>query len=217
MAPQAQTRRATQPLPIAQADRRNRFRSDQTRPRLSKVPGPTSRTSQRRMGDDLHGPQHAQTGKGQANPGTARYRRPADGRIIVEDRADADDSVGPVDNLPCPRRADLAPINSSELRMVFRKEALGRCHYSDRAADRFCEIDGRLLRASGTQLAADQYHRLLLPAKKRGRCFHRGVQRLLIAGILGNNSADRSWGRTESARDVAGDLDIGRKTILSSL
>jgi len=109
------------------------------------------------------------------NARAGRHRRPANGRIVVEERADADDGVGPVDNLACARRADLAPIDSGVLRMVFRKKALGRGHHSHGAAERLRQRHGLLLRACGAQLAANQHHGLLLLAQKRDRCFHRGV------------------------------------------
>src|SRR5208282_4581200 len=80
--------------------------------------------------------------------GTARHRGPADGRVIIEDRADADHAVRPVKDFPCAGSADLAPVDAGELRMILRKEALRRGHDRDGTAERLGELDRLLSRAS---------------------------------------------------------------------
>src|SRR6476660_9264270 len=63
--------------------------------------------------------------------GTARHRGPADGRIVVKDRADADHAVRPVENLASAGGADLAPVDTGGLGMSLWKEALRCGHVND--------------------------------------------------------------------------------------
>src|SRR5277367_6090987 len=76
--------------------------------------------------------------------GTARRSGPADSRVVVEDRADANHAVRPVKDLACAGGADFAPVDTGKLRMTLRKEAFSRGHDRDGTAERVGELD-RLL------------------------------------------------------------------------
>jgi hypothetical protein len=52
----------------------------------------------------------------------AWHRSPADGRVVVKNRADTDRAVRPVKNFACARGTDFAPIDACELGMILRKE-----------------------------------------------------------------------------------------------
>src|SRR5208337_1181389 len=100
---------------------------------------------------------------------TARYRSPPNGRVVIEDRADANHTVRPVDDFPRTGGADLAPVNAGELRVILRKEAFGSGHDRDATAECIGKLNGLLLRLRSAQLAADQQDGLLSATQKFGR------------------------------------------------
>ncbi len=142
--------------------------------------------------------------------GAIRHRGPADRGVVVEDGADTDDAVGPIDDLPGSRAANLAPVDAGKLRMILREKALGGSHDGDRATKCLSKLDGLLFRARCAQLAADQQQWLLPASQKRRRRGNRSLQRLGVALFLGEHGADRSRRGAGSVGNVAGDLDIGR-------
>ena len=120
--------------------------------------------------------------------GTARHRGPADGRIVVKDRADADHAVRPVENLASAGGADLAPVDTGELGMSLWKEALRCGHDNDGTAERFGELDRLLFGARRPQLAADQEDWFLLALQKFRSSPNGGTQRLGVARLLAQGS-----------------------------
>src|ERR1700686_2518109 len=64
-----------------------------------------------------------------------RHCGPTDSRVVVEDRANADDRVCPIDDFAGAWSTDLTPVDAGELRMNFRKEALCGGHDGDGAAE----------------------------------------------------------------------------------
>src|SRR5580704_3284946 len=111
----------------------------------------------------------------------AWHRSPADGRVVVKNRADTDHAVRPVENLACAGRTNLAPINACELGMILRKETLGGRHNGDGTAESFGELVRLLFRARRPQLAADEQDWFLLALQKFRSCRNGGTQGLGVA------------------------------------
>src|ERR1700683_4401043 len=105
----------------------------------------------------------------------AWHRGPADGRVVVKNRADADHAVRPVENLACAESADLAPVDAGELWMIFRKKAFRSGHHGHGAAKCLGKCNCLLLRARRPQLAADQENWLLFALQKGGRRGYGGL------------------------------------------
>ena len=134
---------------------------------------------------------------------------PADRGVVVEYRAQAEHAVGPVHHRTGAGTADLAPVGADVLRVILRKETLGRGHHRHRAAERLGQPHRFDLGAGGAQLAADQDHRLAPGVEEAGRGLDRGGERLCVAGFGLDDRADRAGRGARRGRQVAGDLDIG--------
>src|SRR4029077_12863246 len=130
--------------------------------------------------------------------GAAWHRSPADGRIVVKDRADADHAIRPVENFACATGANLAPIDACELRMILRKEAFRRGHDGNGTAKSFSEFDCLLFRACRPQLATDQQDWFLLALQELRGSRNSGTQGLGVARLLAEDGADWAGRRTRS-------------------
>lgn len=140
--------------------------------------------------------------------GDVGHGSPADGRVVVEDAAGADDGVGPVEDGIGGEGGDLAPEDTDELRVVLREHALGGGLEGYGAAHGLSQLDEGLIGTAAGQLGANENQRLELAPQVLGSAVGGGGEGALVGDYGLGDGGDGAGADAGGTGQVGGDLDI---------
>lgn len=140
--------------------------------------------------------------------GDAGHGGPADGGVVVEDTAGADDGIGPVQDGIGSLCGHLTPEDADELRVVLREHALCCGLDGDSAAHGLGELEEGLVGTGAGHLGPDEDHGLELALEVDGGVVGGSGQSGLVRVDGLGDGGDGAGADTGGARQVGGDLDV---------
>lgn len=142
--------------------------------------------------------------------GDVGHGGPANGGVVVEDAAGADDGVGPVEDGVGGEGGDLAPEDTNELGVVLWEHALGSGLEGNCAAHGLGKLDEGLVSTASGQLRADEDQRLELAPQVFGGAVGGGGEGALVGDDGLGDGGDGAGADTGGTGQVGGNLDVAR-------